>query len=88
MEQTCPCCERHCPASALRCSRGEAHFSGGHPEAPREDLITLLRRCGHFLHHSLAQDADTAPLLAVLTAEEQAELTALLKKCLNNWQTL
>ena len=87
MEQTCPCCERHCPASALRCPRGEAHFSGAAPEA-QGDPLTLLRRCGHFLHHSVDRDAGTAGLLAVLTPEEQARLTALLKKCLNNWQTL
>lgn len=26
MEQTCPNCDRHCPVSALHCSRGREYF--------------------------------------------------------------
>lgn len=92
MEKNCPCCDRRCPAEQLHCNRGREHFGlpleeerGGHGHGhgrPDEDpLITLLRRCGHCLHHG-AGEAD----LSALTREERAELARLLQKCLDSWR--
>ena len=36
METNCPCCPNHCPADALRCGRGRAHFAQNDAE-PREE---------------------------------------------------
>ena len=36
METNCPCCPNHCPADALRCGRGRAHFAQNGAE-PREE---------------------------------------------------
>ena len=36
METNCPCCPNHCPADALRCGRGRAHFAHNDAE-PREE---------------------------------------------------
>lgn len=47
--------------------------------------LSLLRRCGHFLHHSAGTE-DTASLLNALTAEERAALEGLLEKCLAHWE--
>ena len=47
--------------------------------------LSLLRRCGHFLHHSAGTE-DTASLLNALTTEERATLEGLLEKCLAHWE--
>ena len=57
-------------------------------ECPQERMISLLRRCGHFLHHSMGPGADAAPLTEALSAEERATLEGLLEKCLNHWESL
>ena len=54
-------------------------------EKKEEKLIVLLRRCGHFLHHSAGTE-DTASLLNALTTEERATLEGLLEKCLAHWE--
>lgn len=94
MEERCPCCDRHCPAEQLSCPRGQAHFSAGdkgsghrtaRPVREDEKMIVLLRKCGHFLHHNVGMDGDTAPLVNALCPEERAALEALLEKCLESW---
>lgn len=57
------------------------HGRGGHGRPEEDGLITLLRRCGHYLHHGTGE-AD----LSALTREERAELERLLQKCLDSWQ--
>ena len=57
------------------------HGRGGHGRPEEDGLITLLRRCGHYLHHG-AGEAD----LSALTREERGELARLLQKCLDSWQ--
>ena len=98
MNETCPCCDRHCPTDDLHCRRGREHFGirdesherhelrGNRPAGPEEKLLVLLRKCGHFLHHSVGRDGDTAPLLRALTPEEKLILETLLKKCLKSWE--
>ena len=36
METNCPCCPNHCPADALRCGRGRAHFAQNGAETREE----------------------------------------------------
>lgn len=96
MEQTCPCCDNHCPAEALGCPTGKEHFGvkdapgkrpAAQPEGADAKLIVLLRKCGHFLHHN-APGGDSAPLVSGLDEQERQTLEALLEKCLANWQQL
>lgn len=54
--------------------------------AAEEQLLFLLRKCGHFLHHDAGRDANAAELLGVLTEEEKSSLEAILKKCLEHWK--
>lgn len=104
MENTCPCCGRHCPADDLHCDRGREHFGGEgesrgphgahashgphgpHESRPEEKALMLLRKCGHFLHHSGDAAGNPARLFSVLTEEERLQLETLLEKCLNSWQ--
>ena len=95
METNCPCCENHCPKDDLRCKEGRAHFgvpapqnrpTGPRPAEDGDDAITLLRKCGHILHHRFGHGSDPAPLLGALTLEEQNTLCSLLTKCLYAWQ--
>lgn len=52
-----------------------------------ERTVTLVRRCGHHLHHNAAgKSVDNAQLLSVLSEEEKETLASLLEKCLNSWQ--
>lgn len=94
MEKNCPCCDRHCPVEQLSCPRGRDYFSvgdqrnGQRPAREDEKMIVLLRKCGHFLHHSVGMDGDTAPLASALSPEERASLEALLEKCLESWNAL
>ncbi|MGN0564809.1 MAG: hypothetical protein ACI4LH_08720 [Candidatus Heritagella sp.] len=91
MENNCPCCGRHCPREDLHCPRGGEYFGmktgvpGGAGDIPQEKAILLLRKCGHFLHHSAGQGG-AAPLLDALTGEEKKTLETLLEKCLKSWQ--
>lgn len=95
----CPGCGRHCPKDNLRCPKGKEHFGiqaeaseSSHPEErplrPGEKVLVLLRKCGHFLHHSAGPDTDPEALLETLTPEENASLEKLLEKCLESWQKL
>lgn len=97
MNQNCPCCDNHCPKDQLGCSTGRQHFgieepkhahAAGHPANSDDTLIVLLRKCGHFLHHNIGRDGDTAPLLNALSPDERKTLEALLEKCIKNWQQL
>lgn len=51
-----------------------------------EVTMTLLRQCGHFLHHNVESGADYSEMFAMLKEEEQMQLNAALKKCLAGWQ--
>lgn len=90
METFCPHCENHCPKNALRCNRGREHFGAGEGPAvhaaPEERVLVLLRKCGHFLHHSAASPEGASHLMDVLTPEEKETLAALLEKCLARWE--
>lgn len=52
--------------------------------------VISLRRCGHFLHHSVGkeQNKTNQELLTVLTEDEKKALTDILQKCLNYWNAL
>ena len=101
MNNTCPCCDRHCHKDDLHCHRGRKYFgleeknqeqrpehpqSQEQPKNEEEKIILLLRKCGHFLHHNVGQGGDTAVLLQGLSPEEKTTLSTLLEKCSNNWQ--
>lgn len=97
MEKNCPCCENHCSVEHLGCPTGKEHFGikdaerphpAGQPERAEDKVIVLLRKCGHFLHHNVGRDGDTASLLEGLPPQEREELARLLEKCLENWQRL
>lgn len=91
----CTQCENNCPVDALQCGRGrrafgledgerghgrEGHDFHGHHQ-PLEGTLGLLQRCGHSLHHGkVGPNA-----LSALTANEQAQLDALLSKLLESW---
>ena len=95
-ETNCPCCENHCPVDQLRCHRGMAHFgqieaAAGwekKPETPDEEALQLLRKCGHYLHHSAMRGEQSKPIALpdALTDEDKTTLISLLKKCLHGWQ--
>lgn len=91
MENVCPCCENHCPPDHLRCRRGKEYFgkaegAPNRPQQPEEKTVLLLRKCGHFLHHSAGGDGQSASLQNALSPEERETLENLLEKCLNYWQ--
>ena len=88
MEKNCPCCDKHCPVEKLSCGQGRRHFGMEKEECPQDRMISLLRRCGHFLHHSMGPESDAALLTEALSAEERATLEGLLEKCLNHWESL
>lgn len=91
-QTNCPCCGNHCSKDDLQCGRGKRYFAEGGNEqslgkghahgapfenADEEPAVTMLRRCGHLLHHGGADN-----LLGPLTAEEKQTLCDLLGKCL------
>lgn len=47
-----------------------------------DEIVLMLRKCGHFLHHSGKQDA----AVRSLTKEERETLLKLLEKCYAEWQ--
>lgn len=61
---------------------------GGHGGAIKDETVKLLMGCGHTLHHGLIERAANEDILSFLTAEEKANLTALLKKCLDAWNNM
>lgn len=91
-ENTCPQCENHCPADALKCGRGARYFGVQRQErdpagmTEDERLLALLRHCGHHLHHNAGHHANAAVLFEALSTEEKTALETILQKCLQNWQ--
>ncbi len=95
-ETNCPCCENHCPVDQLHCRRGMAHFGKikdtvgweKKPETPEEEVLQLLRKCGHYLHHSAGRGDEAKPIALPdsLTDADKATLIELLKKTLHGWQ--
>lgn len=57
-------------------------------ELPVEErIIRLMRKCGHYLHHSVnPKEADNNQLLSALNEQEKAELETLLQKCISEWK--
>lgn len=51
-----------------------------------EAALTLLRRCGHYLHHQAGGNADAKQLLAGLSEGEKLQLIVLLTKLTGSWQ--
>lgn len=100
--KVCPCCGRHCSVDNLHCPRGRAHFGieaeagqEGHRHGHAHDradmtiddkVISLMRGCGHYLHHHMNEDISSEQMLSVLSNEEKKDLISLLKKCLHNWE--
>ncbi|MGN1019345.1 MAG: hypothetical protein ACI4O7_03145 [Aristaeellaceae bacterium] len=62
METNCPCCPNHCPADALRCGRGRAHFAQNGAE-PREEHP---HHEGHGPHGHGRPMQETEPAMALL----------------------
>lgn len=86
--KTCPQCDNHCPADALRCGKGYKYFGVedagcGHHDH-RDGLGGLIHQCGHFVRHSEWEDEE---LFQALTGEEKAALRAALEKLLADWKT-
>ena len=73
-------------AHGARESHGPHGSHGPRESRPEEKALALLRKCGHFLHHSGDTAGNPAQLLSVLTEEERTRLETLLEKCLNSWQ--
>ncbi|MGN0107372.1 MAG: hypothetical protein ACI4A5_06735 [Hominilimicola sp.] len=98
-EGICPCCGRHCPAEDLHCPRGRSYFGAGNDENRgnqhhcdgrasveiKDETVRLLLKCGHTLHHGLREKAAKEDILSFLSPEEKDDLTALLEKCIKNW---
>ncbi|MGN1307469.1 MAG: hypothetical protein ACI4V3_07350 [Faecousia sp.] len=89
-ETNCPCCENHCPQEYLQCAKGMEYFGTAptepSPRTTEERVLRLLRKCGHYLHHSAGCDADSATLLSALSEEEKELLAALLSRCVQSRQ--
>ena len=98
----CPCCGHHCRVDALHCQRGMMYFGietktgedANHKhhirdksDATMEDkVISLMRRCGHYLHHNMRESDSSEQMLSALSDDEKKNLILLLKKCLQNWE--
>lgn len=68
------------------------HGEGHHGHGPKckhahknKNVIKMLRKCGHYLHHEVGPMADKPVLTAALTPEEQKILCVLLNKLYNSW---
>lgn len=96
-KQNCPQCPNHCPANALRCGRGRAWLKQREEDGSgeSEELYGLMRRCGHYLHHSAGQghgreqkqgNHEKDRLFDALNEEEKDCLKDLLKKLLDSWE--
>ena len=51
-----------------------------------DEVVKLMRQCGHYLHHSAGKGTDNGKLLAVLNEEEKTALKSALEKCLQEWK--
>ncbi len=51
-QENCPCCPNHCSKDNLRCGRGKEYFANQdtnkEPKTLNEQVISDLRKCGHF----------------------------------------
>ena len=90
----CPGCENKCALDALKCGKGRNFFGVKDRERPQHELpahdepnvISLIRRCGKFLHRGITPDTDLYELTKHLSDNETAILEELLEKCLAAWQ--
>lgn len=81
-KEYCPCCHNHCQKENLGCERGINYFSrdnGSEDKDIKEQVITDLRKCGHFLHHHNSGE----DLLKDLSEEELTCFHNHLKKICN-----
>lgn len=91
-EQKAPCehkhgCGHHGHGDMMghhgkKCGHGHGHGKCAHK---KKDVIKMLRKCGHYLHHEAGAMADKPVLTAALTPEEQKILCVLLNKLYNSW---
>ncbi|NBJ93909.1 hypothetical protein [Parablautia muri] len=68
--------------------RGHQHGRDDFGHGKSDDLYSLMRGCGHYLHHSSEKHQKAEgenQLFAVLDDEEQKCLKGLLKKLLDSW---
>ncbi|MDY3767431.1 MAG: cytidylate kinase-like family protein [Lachnospiraceae bacterium] len=99
---SCPRCKNHCSKDNLQCHKGKEYFGITTEESkekhhelskeattPDEKVIELLRKSGHYLHHSVGHNDSTDPsqLLSALSAEEKTAMISLLEKCLQSWKS-
>lgn len=55
--------------------------------ATDDAVIVLLRKSGHYLHHSAGNGKDVnKKLLSALSEEEKNTLVELLQKCTQDWE--
>lgn len=73
----CNQCEKQCPKDALKCGRGRAYFGMADEASGGSEWISLLRKCGHMLHHGEVPEEIFAQRLS---EEEQIQLVSLLQK--------
>ena len=57
-------------------------------KSPEDAAVSVLRGCGHYLHHSAGRDSgvSSSQLMKALTEDEMKQLTRLLEKCYKAWQ--
>lgn len=94
--EACQICGRHCLPDDLHCPRGKAYFGQKTEEMQhskerqgvnsKDETVMMMLKCGHFLHHGLRERAESEDILAFLSSDEKTELTAILKKCINEWE--
>lgn len=92
----CPADDLHCPRGRAHfgLENSESHEEhGGHNHGYDnanmtidDKVITMLRKCGHHLHHNVSRDGtDNGQLLNFLSEDEKKQIIGLLKKCLQGW---
>lgn len=91
----CDICANRCPVDALGCGRGERAYGAAAKEAAVNETLeglvgklaevgTAVRIKADHIRRRAGKDPDV--MLEVLTAEERAELEALLDKLQEGWR--
>lgn len=93
--EICTCCPKDCTKENLHCPRGKQHFGiifdannnfhqQNHKNMSLDDkVITLMKICGHHLHHK--ENLDHEELLSCLNTNEKKQLFSLLMQCVESW---
>lgn len=61
-------------------------MSTGENMVLNDEVVKLMRQCGHYLHHSAGKGTDNAKLLSVLNEDEKEALKTILGKCIQEWK--